>query len=38
LILVAGPEEGKDLAGESPPPDSDPSVVNGFTKTVRRCL
>jgi hypothetical protein len=25
ILVVAGPEETKDLAGKDPPPDSDPS-------------
>jgi hypothetical protein len=36
LVLVAGPEKDEEPSGErSPPPDSDPSDVNRFTKTVR---
>ena len=35
VSAIAGLEEAKNLAGESPPPDSDPFDVRSCTKTVR---
>jgi hypothetical protein len=31
LVFAAGPEEGEEPERKSPPPDSDPSAVNGCT-------
>jgi len=36
IQLVAGPEEAKNLAGRSPPPDSDPFSETEFGKILAR--
>ena len=37
ILLVAGPEETKNLAGEGAPPDSDPCATQSLAKMSLTC-